>query len=160
MTDTSSDDRVTDLVAMTTDIVAAYVSANRLEISQVPGLIASVHTALAGVGSDPGPEPTEPLRPLTRAEVRRTITDEGLVSQLDGKVYKTLRRHLTVNGMTPADYRNRYGLGDDYPMTAPAYSAMRSAMAKSFGLGSKGRQPRQPVSKALLKSKRSRSEGS
>lgn len=139
MTDTTADDKPTNLVEMTTDIVSAYLSANRVEASQVASLIASVHGSLAGLGSPPEPEPVEPIRPLKRAEVRRTITDEGLVSLIDGKTYKTLRRHLTRHGLTPADYRDRYGLGDDYPMTAPAYSAMRSQMAKAIGLGAKGR---------------------
>lgn len=145
MTDTiaADTDRPADLVAMTTDIVSAYLSANRVEASQVAGLIASVHAALAQVGAVPEPDIVEPVRLRTRAEIRKSITDQGLVSQIDGKTYKTLRRHLTRNGLTPAEYRDRFGLGDDYPMTAPAYSAMRSAMAKAIGLGAK-RQP--PVS--------------
>lgn len=143
MTDTAADtDRAPDLVAMTTDIVSAYLSANRVEASQVARLIASVHAALAQAGAVPEPETVEPVRTLTRAEIRKSITDQGLVSQIDGKTYKTLRRHLTRNGLTPAEYRDRFGLGDDYPMTAPAYSAMRSAMAKAIGLGAKPRGPR------------------
>jgi predicted transcriptional regulator len=81
----------------------------------------------------------------TPAQIRKSITPEALISFIDGKPYKTLKRHLTGNGMTIEEYRERYGLPRDYPSTAASYSEMRAALAKSFGLG---QQRRKAASKA------------
>ena len=87
--------------------------------------------------------PAEPARveleKPTPAQIRKSITHDGLVSFVDGKTYKTLKRHLTGAGLDPASYRQRYGLPSDYPMTAPSYSEQRSALAKSLGLGQQRR---------------------
>ena len=114
----------------TAELVAAYVSNNRLPASELPGLIAEVHAALARIAP---PEP-EVARP-SPAAIRRSITPEALVSFEDGKGYKSLRRHLTVHGLTPEGYRTKWGLPADYPMVAPEYSARRSAIARGLGLG-------------------------
>jgi predicted transcriptional regulator len=127
-----------DLIDMTVGIVANYVSNNRVEPDQVGALIASTYAALSNVGQ-PAPEPVEIYERATPAQIRKSLTDDGLVSFIDGRTYKTLKRHLATNGMTPADYRDRYGLPDSYPITSPAYSARRSELAKSAGLGQKGR---------------------
>jgi predicted transcriptional regulator len=72
------------------------------------------------------------------AQIRKLVRDDGIVSFIDGKSYKTLRRHLTRHGLDPREYRERYGLPADYPMTAPSYAAQRSALAKAIGLGQPG----------------------
>jgi len=79
--------------------------------------------------------PKDSVEKPTAAQIKKSITPDGLVSFEDGKSYKTLRRHLTIRGLTPEAYRAKYGLPVDYPMTAPSYSAQRSALAKSLGLG-------------------------
>ncbi|MFC6790598.1 MucR family transcriptional regulator [Methylobacterium komagatae] len=127
------------LRAMTTDIVAAYVSKNHVAAGDVPGLVATVHAALAGlVGA--APAPVEELPTLTPAEIKKSIKPDGLISFIDGRPYKTLKRHLSSNGLNPDSYRARFGLPADYPMTAPSYSARRSELAKQLGLGVQHRQ--------------------
>lgn len=123
-----------DLVALTADIVSAYVSNNRVPPSEMPALLASVHAAVTGLRSASASE--EPAtQKLTPAQIRKSIKPDALISFIDGKSYKTLKRHLTGNGMTIEDYRERYGLPRDYPSTAASYSEQRSALAKSLGLG-------------------------
>lgn len=126
------------LRAMTTDIVAAYVSKNHLSPTDVPGLVATVHGALAGLTQAQPVAEEQPL--LTPAEIRKSITPDALVSFLDGKPYKTLKRHLTMHGLNPAVYRERFGLPADYPMVSANYSARRSQLAKELGLGVQHRQ--------------------
>lgn len=123
-----------DLVALTADIVSAYVSNNRVPPAEMPTLLASVHAAVAGLGSAPASEKPA-VQKLTPAQIRKSITPEALISFIDGKSYKTLKRHLTGNGLTIEQYRERFGLPHDYPSTAASYSEQRSALAKSLGLG-------------------------
>jgi predicted transcriptional regulator len=104
----------------------------------LPALIGAVNAALVSLTAAPGDE--DPPRP-SAAAVRKSIRPDGLMSFIDGKRYTMLKRHLTIQGMTPDEYRQRFGLPNDYPMTAPAYSAQRSALAKKIGLGTKGRKP-------------------
>ncbi len=127
-----------DLTGMTAAIVSAYVMKNRLEPQQVAGLILSVHQALTGVGGEAAPEPAED-ESKSKAEIKRSITGDHLISFLDGKPYKTLKRHVGNHGLTLAEYRKRFGLGLDYPSVAASYSVARSAMAKLMGLGAGGR---------------------
>lgn len=136
-----------DLTAMTADIVSAYLTKNRVEPSQVADLIVSVHQSLVGLGNEPVEQVEEaPLK--TRAEIKKSITGTHLISFLDGKPYRSLRRHLNANGLTPDAYKARFGLPNDYPMVSPSYSAERSALAKSMGLGSggRGRKPQAKLS--------------
>ena len=121
-----------DLVALTVDLLAAYVSNNTLPAADLPGLVASVHGAMSQLGQ-PRPTPAETYAPAV--PVKKSVTEDALISLIDGKPYKTLKRHLTGHGLTPAEYRQRYGLPADYPMSAANYSAQRSAMAKRIGLG-------------------------
>ncbi|TXN57906.1 MucR family transcriptional regulator, partial [Methylobacterium sp. WL18] len=72
------------------------------------------------------------------AQIRKSVQHDGIVSFIDGKTYKTLKRHLTANGLSPQSYRERYGLPTDYPMVAPSYAEQRSALAKAIGLGQPG----------------------
>lgn len=131
-----AEEQQSELVGLTADIVAAYVSNNKVGVEELGGLIASVHTALSGAGQPETPAEPETPKP-TPAQVRKSITPDALISFEDGKPYKTLKRHLTLRGLTMDQYREKYGLPKDYPSTAPNYSAQRSALAKSLGLGRK-----------------------
>ena len=128
-----------DIIAFAGDIVAAYVSNNPVPAAELPALIAKVHAALAGL-SGPGPAAAEPeaeVEQPTPSQIRRSITDAGIVSFIDGKPYKTLKRHLTKHGLDMVGYRERYGLPHDYPSTSVNYSAARSQLARTLGLGRK-----------------------
>ena len=81
---------------------------------------------------------TAEIEKPTPAQIRKSVQHDGIVSFIDGKTYKTLKQHLTANGLSPESYRERYGLPADYPMTAPGYAAQRSALAKAIGLGQAG----------------------
>ncbi|HEY9219586.1 MAG TPA: MucR family transcriptional regulator [Phenylobacterium sp.] len=128
-----------DIVVLTAEVITSYVETNRITPAELPGVIQSVHAALANL-SAPEPEPEPEQRKATPADVRRSIRPEGLVSFEDGRTYKTLKRHLATRGLTPAEYREKWRLPDDYPMTAPAYAARRSELAKAAGLGQAGRR--------------------
>jgi len=125
-------------ITLTSDIVAAYVSNNSVRPADLPTLLADVHAAVTSLtGASASAEPT--TEKLTAAQIRRSITPDALVSFLDGKPYKTLKRHLSTHGMTFDAYRARFGLPPDYPTTAASYSALRSAMALKLGLGQQRR---------------------
>ena len=136
------------LQEMTAEIVSGFVAANVITAAELPALIKSVYLALSTLGqAEPAKEPAGPEKP-TPAQIRKSITEHGLVSFIDGKPYKTLKRHLSGHGLTVAEYRERYGLPKDYPTTSPAYSAMRSTMAKQIGLGRKAGQTKQVMAAA------------
>jgi predicted transcriptional regulator len=117
-------------VELTGDIVSAYVAANNIQRSELPGLIADVHSALTNLGK-PAPEAkAEPPVPI-----KQTIKSDYIISLEDGKRYKSLKRHLSSRGITPVQYREKWGLRPDYPMVAPNYSKARSELAKALGLG-------------------------
>lgn len=137
----------TSLTVLTTEIIAAYVENNRVEVDALPILIKAVYGALNGLGVDVTEVEPEKPKP-TASQVRKSITDAGLVSFIDGKTYQTLKRHIGRHDMTPDDYRARYGLSADYPIVAPAYAARRSELAKAIGLGTKPRQRMKPRKKA------------
>lgn len=130
-------ERHVSLLDMTVGIVTHYVSRNSLAPASVAELIVSTHAALNRIDSPAAAEP-ETFEQPTAARIRRSITETGLVSFLDGKTYKSLKRHLGARGLTPQDYRTRYNLPGDYPMVSPAYSAQRSALARTAGLGKGG----------------------
>lgn len=140
-----------DVLDLTADIIAAYVSNNKISAEALPDLIASTHAALSGLTH--GAEPVEEVEDFTKskAEIRKAVSEDGITSFLDGKKYKSLKRHITTNGMTVDEYRERFGLPDDFPMVAPSYSAARSALAKSMGLGVGGRKPKAPTPKPTRK---------
>ncbi len=127
-----------DLGKLARDIVAAYVSNNSVPPSEIQNLIASVHGAVtrlaAGVVSSPALDIERPAP----AQIRKSVRPDGIVSFIDGKAYKTLKRHLTSHGLDPKSYRDRYGLPANYPMVAPSYAEQRSALAKAIGLGRPG----------------------
>ena len=128
------------LIDMTADIVAAFVSNNPVRAAELPDLIKTIHASLNDVVE---PKPVEAQAPtLTPAvPVKKSVTDDFIVCLEDGKKFKSLRRHLaTAFGMTPDDYRAKWGLPRDYPMVAPGYASKRSELAKATGLGSARRK--------------------
>jgi predicted transcriptional regulator len=128
-----------DVVDLTADVVAAYISKNSISATDLPGLIASVHAAIAAL-SAPAPAP-EAEKPVPAVAIKKSVTPDYIISLEDGKRYKSLKRHLGGRGLTPAEYRTKWGLPHDYPMVAPSYAAQRSALAKSMGLGRKREEP-------------------
>ena len=132
------DAKAADLTELTAEIVSAYVARNNVPPGDLPALLQNVHAALGKLGGAPAVDeaPVEPLKPAV--PVRKSITDDYLISLENGQRFKSLKRHLmTAYGMTPQQYREKWGLPKDYPMVAPAYAASRSNLAKSLGLGRK-----------------------
>jgi MucR family transcriptional regulator, transcriptional regulator of exopolysaccharide biosynthesis len=126
-------------IELTAEIVSAYVSNNTVAAAEIPSLISQIHTALARVSGKSGDAPAEPLKPAV--SVKKSITPEYVVCLEDGKKFKSLKRHLrTQYNMTPEQYREKWGLGVDYPMVAPNYAAARSQLAKQMGLGQQRRR--------------------
>lgn len=121
-----------DLTELTAKIVAAYASANPMNTEALAGLIRSVHSALSNISSPPRHEiAREPV-----VSVKKSLTPEYIVCLEDGKRFKSLKRHLrTRYGMSPDEYRAKWGLPPDYPMVAPNYAMERSNLAKKMGLG-------------------------
>lgn len=119
------------LIALTTDIVAAHVSNNRVDVAEVPTLITNVHGALAGLGEAEDEPPPEPA-----VSIRSSVKPDYIVCLEDGTKLKMLKRYLRTNyDMTPEEYRARWNLPADYPMVAPKYAERRREIAKTIGLG-------------------------
>ncbi|HMK68928.1 MAG TPA: MucR family transcriptional regulator [Stellaceae bacterium] len=134
---TSAKNLEEQLLRMTADVVAAYVSNNTLATVQLPDVIASVYDCLRALDKSQAEVKGEALRPAV--PVRKSITPDYLVCLEDGKKLKMLKRHLrSTYGMTPDQYRAKWGLPSDYPMVAPNYAEQRSAFAKKIGLGRAG----------------------
>jgi predicted transcriptional regulator len=133
-----------ELVQLTADIVSAYVSNNKVGFDELGKLIEEVHSALQRAPNgqaEPEPEPREPA-----VSIRRSITPDYIISLEDGRKFKSLKRHLkNTYGLTPDEYRAKWGLPRDYPMVAPNYAKARSELAKSMGLGRKGSGEMQAV---------------
>jgi len=130
------------LIRLTAEVVSAYVRNNNVQHSNLPELISNTHRALADV-CGAVEEPTPPRAGVPAVPIRKSITAETIICLEDGREFRSLRRHLRETyGMTPEDYRRKWGLPKTYPMVAPAYSAKRSALAKASGLGRKpGQRP-------------------
>lgn len=128
------------LLTLTADIVAAHVSNNSVAVNDLPNLIQNVHQALTTIststsGSEEKPEP--------KVSIRSSVKPDYVVCLECGKKQKMLKRHLMTNhDMTPAEYRDKWGLSSDYPMVAPNYAEQRRTLAKSIGLGTKRRRTR------------------
>ncbi len=130
-----------NFIELTAEIVSAYVSNNTVAAAEIPALIHQVFGALSRVSGMPGDAAAEPLKPAV--SVKKSITPEHIVCLEDGKKFKSLKRHLrTQYNMTPEQYREKWGLGADYPMVAPNYAAARSQLAKQMGLGQQQRRRR------------------
>ncbi len=123
-----------EILRMTADIVASYVSNNTVATENLGELIRSVHAAISAVASGQEERPSEKLKPAV--PINRSYTDDYIICLEDGKKLKMLKRYLrSTYAMSPEDYRKRWGLGADYPMVAPAYARRRSEFAKEIGLG-------------------------
>ncbi|RYC31375.1 MucR family transcriptional regulator [Lichenibacterium minor] len=129
----------TTLAEMTTELVAAYVTRNHVRAAELPSLISTVHDALARLAHAPEAAP-EAAKLVPPVSIKKSVTDDYLISLEDGKQYQSLKRHLSKRGLTPAEYRTKWGLPADYPMVAPAYARKRSELAKSYGLGNSRRK--------------------
>ena len=126
-----------ELITLTADIVAAHVSNNSVPTAEVGALIQSVFSALSQVGTA-APEP-QAEKPKGAVSVRASIKPDYLISMIDGKQYKMLRRHISQHGYSPESYREAFGLPRDYPMVASNYAEQRRALAHKIGLGRKPR---------------------
>jgi len=123
-----------DILKLTTEIVAAYVSNNPVPVSEVPAMIKSVHSTLGGLGGSSQGEVQTTQKPAV--PVKRSVTPDYIICLEDGKKLKMLKRHLrSTYGMTPDEYRAKWSLPPDYPMVAPKYAEQRSEFAKKIGLG-------------------------
>lgn len=132
-----------DAIALSADIVSAYVSNNPVPAGELPALIQSVHSALTGLGgSSSDLAPAEKQKPAVNP--KKSVFDDYIVCLEDGKKFKSLKRHIMTHfGLTPEAYREKWSLAPDYPMVAPAYAAARSELAKNMGLGRKpGQTPK------------------
>ena len=126
-----------ELLALTTEIVSSYVSNNVMQAGEIPAVIEQVFKTLANVNADvhAGVDRPQPAVPI-----KKSVTPDFIVCLEDGKKLKMLKRHLkTAYGMSPEEYRERWGLPADYPMVAPNYAEKRSRLAKDIGLGTRGR---------------------
>lgn len=136
-------DETLNLIELTADIVSAYVSNNPVPVASLPDLIQSVNSSLSKIGQPAEPEKVT-LTPAVNP--KRSVFPDYIICLEDGKKFKSLKRHLNVHyGLTPDEYRVKWGLKSDYPMVAPNYAAQRSALAKSSGLG------RKPAAKSAKK---------
>jgi predicted transcriptional regulator len=127
-------DDTSTLFKLTASIVSAYVSHNSVPSAELPALIGQVHAALTRVSSGHGEAFGNALRPAI--PVKQSIAPDYIICLEDGKKFKSLKRHLrTQYNLTPEQYREKWGLGSDYPMVAPNYAAARSRLAKQMGLG-------------------------
>ena len=121
------------LLKLTSEVVAAYVSSHRVAPTELEVIIGSVAGSLAEVGDPPQ---AVPARPEPAVPVRRSVGRDHLICLVCGQKQKTLKRHLAVrHQLTPDEYRERFGLRSEYPMVAPSYAALRSEMARRIGLG-------------------------
>lgn len=122
------------LLELTADLVAAYVSNNPIPASDLPGLIADVHAALGHISGEAEEPVVEKQKPAVNP--KRSVFDDYIICLEDGKKFKSMKRHLMTHfGLTPEQYREKWGLEPNYPMVAPNYAAARSALAKKTGLG-------------------------
>jgi predicted transcriptional regulator len=142
-----SDENSLNPVELATELTIAWLGNqnNRVAAEDVPAFLRTMHATvleLAGGGASSGAAEAAPPEEefVPAVTVRKSLASKDhIISMIDGKPYRTLRRHLSTHGLTPEEYRRRYNLKPDYPMVAENYSAQRREMAKRIGLGSKGR---------------------
>lgn len=134
MTDQSNRE---DILALTTEIVSAYLSNNAVSANEIPGVIELVFKTLSNVNTD---SIVMADRPQPAVPIKKSVNPDYIVCLEDGKKLKMLKRHLkTAYNMTPEQYRERWGLPSDYPMVAPNYAKQRSKLAKDIGLGTRNK---------------------
>lgn len=135
-----------DVLGLTAHIVSAYVENNKVPTSGLADLIASVNGSIVSLGK-PADEPVESQQPAVNP--KRSVHPDYIVCLEDGKKFKSLKRHLSVHfGLTPDEYRAKWGLPADYPMVAPNYAAARSELARTLGLGRKAAAEAKPRGRA------------
>lgn len=128
------------LLTLTADIVAAYVGNNSVRASEIPALINDIYSAFAQAEGEAENAP-EADKPKPAVNPKKSITDDYLICLEDGKKFKSLKRHLMTHyGLTPEQYREKWGLDPNYPMVSPNYAKARSRLAKKMGLGRKPKQ--------------------
>jgi len=133
----------TDLLEMTADIVAAYVSNNPLPVSELARVIADTYAAVSKLQGASSPQPEEKFEPAV--PIKKSVTPDFIICLEDGKKFKSLKRHIgTHYNLSPDAYRAKWGLPADYPMVAANYSAARSQMARAIGLGRKAAATPEP----------------
>ena len=135
------------ILGLTAQIVSAHVGNNKVASEELPGLIQQVYLALNGSSAAPSPAQMRPAAPTERPRpavpISKSVFTDFIVCLEDGKKLKMLKRHLqTAYGMTPEQYRARWGLDANYPMVAPEYAKKRSSLAKAIGLGTRPREAR------------------
>jgi predicted transcriptional regulator len=128
------------MIQMTATVVSSYLTRNNVSASDLPVLIQGVYEGLTGTRIPPVPVQPSPITLPSAAEIRRSIAPDWLISFEDGRPHRALKRHLGSRGLTPEQYRTKWGLPESYPMAAPNYSKRRSELAKLAGLGRRGRQ--------------------
>lgn len=139
-------DMTETLITLTSEIVAAHVSNNSVDLSEIPDFITNVYGALAGLG---GAGEEEEAAPEPAVSIRSSIKKDHIVCLECGKKMKMLKRHLsTDHGLSPAEYKSRFNLSADYPLVAPDYAEKRRELAKKIGLGRKPGQKRGRKKKA------------
>ena len=146
-----TDETDSSLVDLATELTIAWLgnSNTRVSAEEVPAFLRTMHAAVSalstgssgGEGLASGGAGSEQYVPAVTAR-KSLASPDHIISMIDGKPYKTLRRHLSTNGLSPKEYRERYKLKPDYPIVAPNYSETRRALAKKIGLGNKGRAAR------------------
>ena len=124
-------------ISLSADVVAAYVSNNSVPQADLPSLIASIHKALRDAAN--GKQHAEKVVLEPPVSIKKSMSASHLISMEDGRPYKSLKRHRTARGLTPAQYREKWSLPFDYPTVAPNYSKARSELAKALGLGQKAK---------------------
>lgn len=143
----ADDASMLNAIELATELTIAWLGNpnTRASSDEVPSFLNQMHTAVLGLAkpqqTESALEPTQDFTPATTAR-RSLASKDHIISMIDGKPYKTLRRHLAGHGLTPEQYRERYRLKPDYPMVAPSYSEARRSMAQKIGLGQKGRAAR------------------
>ncbi|MGX8014315.1 MucR family transcriptional regulator (plasmid) [Mesorhizobium sp. ORM8.1] len=139
-----ADHNLDSLIELTADVVSAYVSNNPVPVADLPALIDQVHSALKGTTGGVSVAEPEALKPAV--PIKKSVMADYIICLEDGKKFKSLKRHLSTRyGLTPDEYRAKWGLATDYPMVAPNYAAARSALAKTMGLGRKPKEPETPA---------------
>jgi predicted transcriptional regulator len=123
-----------NIIGLTAEIVASYVEKNSISANDLPALIKSIHHTLTNIEAPTAPEAVA-ITPAV--PIKKSITPDFIISLEDGRKFKSMKRHLAIKGMTPDQYRAKWGLPKEYPMVAPAYAAARSNLAKTMGLGRK-----------------------
>jgi predicted transcriptional regulator len=163
-----SDENALNAVELAADLTIAWLGNqnNRVNAEDVPAFLRTMHatvTELAGASPAPNADADEitPEQEFTAVVTARKslASKDHIISMIDGKPYKTLRRHLSTHGLTPEEYRARYNLKSDYPMVAPNYSEARRAMAHKIGLGAKGRAARNAVAPTPGPARKPRAKG-